>query len=155
MQNPSQLQLQTQSTDSEVIKQIGIFQQCWMVELFYTDFYNLLTNCYAKYIYIQYTYMLCSWHTSGVSSLPHLAWVLLFESWCLLQEESEGVSKLRSNPSLAVLAWINDLPAIKRQRQRNVNSIEDNTPDCAWNNGPLKCKFGNKQNSLHNLDIKG
>lgn len=29
-----------------------------MVELFYTDFNNLLTNCYTKYIYTVYIYAL-------------------------------------------------------------------------------------------------
>lgn len=28
-----------------------------MVELFYTDFNNLLTNCYTKYIYIYTVYI--------------------------------------------------------------------------------------------------
>lgn len=54
--------------------------------------------------------------------LPHLAWVLLFESRCLLEEEFEGVAELRSSPRPAVLARVNDLPATSKDRQKQCQS---------------------------------
>lgn len=54
--------------------------------------------------------------------LPHLAWVLLFESRSLLEEEFEGVAELRASPRPAVLAWVNDLPAAGKQGQRPCQS---------------------------------
>lgn len=40
----------------------------------------------------------------GSGLWSHLAWVLLFESRRLLEEEFEGVAELRSGPRPAILA---------------------------------------------------
>lgn len=53
----------------------------------------------------------------GWSEVTHLSGVLLFESWRLLEEESEGVAELRSSPGPAILARVDDLPATRQDGQ--------------------------------------